>query len=235
MLRRNDGDGIAPMKHAAIGSVLFTVGVMSGAPSVAQDDTVWGVMAYDDVCPVVLSTAPIASGIGTVEVQAAACLGGLDGLRGWSTTNDGNSVIFYAGPNLDAVARVDAEGDGQFVGFYGDGVPITMMQLGGVAPSAEPGADMRLQSVYRVEAYGMSCRVTFDAVNLENGLQSVGFVDAQCPGVLDRMAGWVLSPMWELQLFDGLGEPMLYADSTEDGRFIGTLVSDGTQVVITPE
>jgi len=223
------------MKTAVFGSVFLVMGAVSGAPVIAQDGIVWGLMAFDDVCPVVLSTDPIASGIGTVEIQAEACLGGLDGLRGWSTTDGGSSVVFYAGPNLDAVARVDAEGDGQFVGVYGDGVPISMAQLDGVVPTTDPAGDTRLQSVYRVEAYGMSCRVTFDPVVMENGLQSVSFVDAQCPGALDRMSGWFLSPMWELQLFDGLGEPLLYAGSSEDGRFVGPLVSDGTQVVITPE
>lgn len=104
------------------------LGVLAGAvPAQAAD--LWGLEAFNDVCPISFTDRRSPAGPLAIRHHAESCVGGLSNITGWSAEAEGSSYLFYdhAGQIL---GRVDATGQGRYEGIFGDGVPLAMGFIG---------------------------------------------------------------------------------------------------------
>jgi len=115
------------MKCKLFGAACVAAAVF-GAPAVQAED-LWGLEAFDDVCPVSFGTRALPNGMSEIRHHADSCRGGLDNIAGWSDDGDGAIYFFYdrAGQVL---GRVEGVGNGLFAGIFGDGAPLSMRYIG---------------------------------------------------------------------------------------------------------
>lgn len=105
----------------------ITAAVLGSAAAHAAE--LWGLEAFNDVCPVSFSTQPTAGGLMQIRHHSQGCRGGLDNITDWSEEGDGGTFYFYDRAG-QLMGRVDGMDGGTYSGVFGDGTPLEMRFIG---------------------------------------------------------------------------------------------------------